>query len=190
MTPFIHYITGWYCDKDTARQKELRDALLSRCQTFEMASHMLFSEDRGSYARLIAFGIKHCNIVNVLINADCWIDHEDAGKLKVIRPDEVWCISRIDAKEAKDSQDAWAWRGKLDIPDANYPLGLPGCDNRFACQCAEAGRKLLNPCRSIRVHHNHESKVRHYTEDDRVKGKTEFVEPCSIDERLTCDTTR
>lgn len=54
-----------------------------------------------------------------------------------------------------DSQDVWCFRGYPPKVNADFYMGVPGCDNSIAYLLHEAGVKLLNPSRTIRTYHYH-----------------------------------
>jgi hypothetical protein len=134
---------------------------------------------RPTYSELAAVASGEQSVVNLLMNTDCHIEPDDMAKLDQIGWNEVWCISRTDNRCAA-SQDAWAWRGCLYVPEADYTQGRPGCDNRFAFDVAAAGRVPVNPALDIRVVHRHASRMRRYTEADRIPSPYLFVEPTHI----------
>ena len=52
---------------------------------------------------------------------------------------------------------------------ADFPLGVPRCDNRLMYQLQEAGYKVLNPAFSIKVFHIHKGqRALVYTEGDNL----------------------
>jgi hypothetical protein len=105
------------------------------------------------------------------------------------------CLSRWESSMARDparngddpharrlrrpdvSQDVWAFRGGSHIASlpAAFPLGVPGCDNRFAWLLSRVG-STANPSLTIRTLHIHESTYRSYTERNRLKGSYLFVD--------------
>lgn len=79
-------------------------------------------------------------------------------------------------RRADSSQDVWAFRGGSHIASlpAAFPLGVPGCDNRFAWLLSRVG-STANPSLAIRTFHIHESAYRSYSERNRLKGPYLFV---------------
>jgi hypothetical protein len=72
--------------------------------------------------------------------------------------------------DSAHSQDAWIFQPPIREFKCDWPLGIPGCDNRLTWEAARAGIEVLNPSRSIRAHHLHLSGVRNYTERQRLPG--------------------
>jgi hypothetical protein len=61
------------------------------------------------------------------------------------------------------SQDTWIF--KIPLPkfqDGSMQLGMLHFDPRIAYQAKLAGLDVINPCLSIKCHHLHMSKIRHY----------------------------
>jgi len=124
--------------------------------------------------------------VNVIINSDCFICPSTSAKLKKTPAGEAYCLSRRDMKSlvpyrinwaeerAKRPvryamQDAWVFRGPP-RPGMwlEFPLGKPGCDSRLAHELQEAGYRISDPFRRIRVCHYHVSEERTWSYEDRV----------------------
>ena len=193
MKPFIHYITHWYKNQNKDRSDEMLFAINMQIENPLVLSSSILSMDPGlmipdididhrpTYSELLSYGKNVSNIVNLLINTDCYIEPDDMYLLSNIQEDEMWCISRQDLIH-RESQDAWVWRGNLCIENLNFTMGVPGCDNRFAFECAAIRNNIYNPSLSIRVNHVHKSNVRSYTEHNRVSHPYLFVEPSAINE--------
>jgi len=181
MKPFIHYITQWYPEQHPARRKELAQAVGLQLQSSAVLSvHLKNGSTRPTFQEMVNCSRADDQVVNLLLNTDCFIDEASIALLETIKPEEVWCLSREDNCCAC-SQDAWAWRGSLEV-EANYCQGWLGCDNRFAYDCAKAGRVPINPALSVRVNHLHKSQYRTYTEENRVPLPYLFVQPVKVGE--------
>ena len=114
--------------------------------------------------------------LNILANADIYFDISSRlDALKGMKPGTVAALSRWEVGEGApflhdrpDSQDAWIHYGRLPvIPDAPYPLGVPGCDNAIAHALAACGLRVVNPSRTVRAYHLHRSKHRSYLSGGR-----------------------
>ena len=123
--------------------------------------------------------------LNVIANSDIYFDATLPASLA---PRIVDAISRWDrAGDAvvpyhkRDSQDAWIVYGRPDIT-ADFTMGVPGCDNRLAWILQQAGYQVINPCRSIRAIHLHESEERTYTRGtlERIPPPYLRVDPCFL----------
>lgn len=186
----IRYITNWYTDKNQARNHEQMEAMRQMQDDPLCVSRWFTGPAHEPFAELVSHADPF--LVNILINSDCYIDHADTPLLRQLKMGEIWCLSRTDLCKPC-SQDAWAWRGLLLVPKADYKPGYPGCDNAFAYDVACLGYIPLNPAISIRVHHLHRSEARRWScvadkEADRVHRPYLFVEPVKLGQpsRLQC----
>jgi len=102
--------------------------------------------------------------ISIIANADIYFDSQ-IGVLRVWRiPDRtVLALSRWEIaadggatlNDRNDSQDAWVFRGRPSGIRADYPIGVPRCDNRFTKELELAGYAVLNPSFSLRSFHLH-----------------------------------
>lgn len=127
----------------------------------------------------------------IAANADIFFD-DSLGLLEDYELDgKLLCLSRWDVQadgsasffEHPASQDAWIFRAPVRGFACDFPLGVPGCENRLAWEAQRAGLKLSNPGRSIKANHLHLSQVRHYTERQRITGPTEGVPATFLETR-------
>jgi hypothetical protein len=73
------------------------------------------------------------------------------------------------------SQDTWMFvAGKLPAFDADFTLGIPACESRFAHEAHTAGVTIANPALTIRTWHHHASAVRTWKLRDSYKGPLYF----------------
>ena len=84
----------------------------------------------------------------------------------------------------KDSQDTWALLGGFpEIPEANFPLGKKGCDNRIA-HLLSNHFDVINPSKEIITYHYHISGIRNYapqgTNEDLVAPPYKFLDCDSL----------
>lgn len=63
-----------------------------------------------------------------------------------------------------DSQDTWIFFGnpQLTLKDIDFTMGVAGCDNRLAHELKQAGYNVLNPSKTIKSFHYHNSGIRNY----------------------------
>jgi len=150
--------------------------------------------ERLKYSTALEFCNHHLNgQVCILANCDVYFDYT----LSRINPHRMLgkalALSRYDVKSggtlifnkflASVSQDAWIFMSPTPVErmNCNFAMGMLGCDNRIACEFAQAGYKVLNPCfppTGIIVRHLHESEKRNYNETSKVKGNYLPVPPC------------
>jgi len=120
--------------------------------------------------------------INILANTDIYFD----DTIRFIEPTldnkTVYCLTRwnvltngeLQFHNRKDSQDVWAFRGKISkFQGGNFYMGVAGCDNKIAHEFHTSGYKLLNPSLSIKSMHLHNTGVRNYVN----KGIVQRVPP-------------
>lgn len=181
MNPAVHYITHWYSDANTQRRCELAQTIgMQLSDPHIISAAIVAGVERPTFQQLVMQHSRDdADVVNMLTNTDCFVDPADMPLLQSIQPNEVWCLSRTDNCNAC-SQDVWVWRGAMDVKRASYPQGVPGCDSRFAFDCAVAGRIPSNPSLSIKVFHTHASGRRTYSEQNRLSRPYLFVKPTKL----------
>ena len=116
--------------------------------------------------------------INVFCNSDIAFD-ETIKLTKNIKNDEFYALTRYennmklhkfdDAYEGQDSQDVWIWKDACKIKNANFSLGLPGCDNKIAYFAVMNRYKVKNPSLSIKTHHKHLTNIRDGSSADLSK---------------------
>lgn len=128
------------------------------------------------------------NDVSVICNSDIYLD-DTITLTQHMRHDQFFALSRWDILKngeavftnRRDSQDVWIVRGPVRKINGNFTLGMRGCDNRIAHEAAKAGYHVLNPSRSIKTYHVHNSNIRNYTfNDPAVPEPYMTVDPCRL----------
>jgi hypothetical protein len=191
-------LTSFYADPEATRHAELVDCLRRNlANTFVDEVHVLLEDGvrpeldggmklrlvelrrRATYADLFAYANERlCGRRVAIANADIYFDDGLARLGAVDLDDTLLCLSRWDVEqdgsarffEHGESQDAWIFDSPIRQFPCDFPLGMPGCDNRLAWEAAAAGLAVQNPARSLRAFHLHLSLVRHYTAQDRIGG--------------------
>lgn len=121
--------------------------------------------------------------IPVIANADIiidWqffqrIDQVQASSEKTLLAITRWNLLNDGAEQPyrrHDSQDTWVFppSGVRCDASGNFKFGVPGCDNAIAAEFAACGYCVRNPALSLRTKHLHNSNLRTYTAQDRVKG--------------------
>lgn len=86
-------------------------------------------------------------------------------------------------KPRNDSQDVWIYHtSQLEITsnlirNANFMLGMPGCDNKIAFILAILGYKCINEPYNIKTYHYHSTQIRNYKKNDAIPPPYLCVEP-------------
>lgn len=121
----------------------------------------------------------------ILSNSDIYFD-DTLQHLIEYNLENVFCgLSRYDNDilfDRKDSQDSWIFISPLrvDLVRCRFKFGHPGCDNKLAYIAKKANYTLINPSKTIKIHHLHNSKVRNYTKEHHVHGPYEYILPSTL----------
>lgn len=188
---FIRNIKCWEIDKiivlmSVSHQMHFVQMLLRNdLQSYSKKIKVVLSEHRPSYRDWFSMTRKYSNneCISCISNSDIFFTNEEVLKLKKYEYGINSCIalSRWDVNDIddlsqsvindrSDSQDCWIKKGSFfDISDANFTLGIAGCDNRIAYLFEQRGYKLTNPCYSIKSYHLHNSNVRNYINRSHVE---------------------
>jgi hypothetical protein len=136
------------------------------------------------YSQLFKYANLHLKgTIFIVANADIFFDETLALLEEEPLGGRMLCLSRWDQAadgtirhfEWPDSQDAWIFETPIPPIAADFCLGKPGCDNRLAYEAERAGLVVLNPSRSVRARHLHNTAVRHYTPCERLDGPIRLV---------------
>jgi hypothetical protein len=149
---------------------------------------------RPTYADYLArmAGFATDDDISIIANSDIYFD-ASIGLLRDFPPahDAVLALARWESagsgtpylNDRNDSQDAWIFRGQPRAMGADFPVGVPRCDNRFAKELENAGYSVLNPAFSIRAYHLHDELRGEYPNelrDDFVPGPYGYVWPHNL----------
>jgi hypothetical protein len=204
----ITSITNFYLSDNPTRQAELDECLhfnllnksitqfviLCDTQGFQYLNDnydlsdrnpvIIIGDGRPTYNDFFIASSKYSiNEINILHNSDILIPVSSSHLFNQMKEGEVWALSRYDGHSGKlwnhrDSQDTWAWRGKMRVIDgANFSLGIAGCDNRISKLFLDAGFEVLNPSIDVRTVHLHKSNHRTYNPKEAIKPPYHFIQP-------------
>lgn len=112
--------------------------------------------------------LRHVDLGNHAFALTRWNPEPD-GTLKLQHP------------HPRGSQDCWIFQGPPKDVRADFTMGRPGCDNRFAKELDLAGYDVRNPSLTLKTIHRHTSEVRNYTRADVVERPYLLVEPCELE---------
>lgn len=191
----IHLITNPFVHPDPERNAEIR-LCVRRNRILEMQGviHQITEvwEDRKTFGELFSLCLP--GMVNVVANADIFLD-TTIQKTGYMKKHQAFALSRWDVSTWKqgqpvstlfnrrDSQDTWIIVGEAHriLKEADYFMGIPGCDNRLAHDLLEAGYEVSNPSVTIRTHHLHLTNLRQYTaKTEPVPGPYHLIQPTSL----------
>lgn len=111
------------------------------------------------------------NKLTVIANTDIFFDETLLLASAVDMSNTCFALSRWDIQEDNDppihhdfwdSQDVWIFQGKIRDINADFGIGVRGCDNRLAHELVQAGYNVYNPSKSIKAYHYHMSNYRTY----------------------------
>ncbi|MDB3934512.1 hypothetical protein N9375_00740 [Flavobacteriaceae bacterium] len=140
----------------------------------------VFINKRPTYQDFINYINANSNTddIHIIANTDIYFDKNIEVLKHINLKDTCLALSRWDTADTikprlynhNDSQDVWVFKGPVKQQlKANFPLGVPRCDNRLMYQLQEAGYKVLNPAFSIKVFHIHKGqRALTYTEGDNL----------------------
>jgi len=180
----IHLYTTFYPELIPDRLWELLESLKKNIKNSSIKSITVFNEGGGLSAfkssKLQIIPVKqrptykdfinHINSnsnpdnIHIIANTDIYFDKNIEVLKHINLKDTCLALSRWDTTETKkpklynhnDSQDAWIFKGPIKHSlQADFPLGVPRCDNRLMYQLQEAGYEVLNPAFSIKAFHMH-----------------------------------
>lgn len=168
------------------RQAELRDVWRMNDGLFDITT---IPDGRPTFTYL--FTLCKPDAVNIIANSDIYFYPEDLMTLAAIPWTSSMCfaLSRWDIDvngnatlwEHSDSQDAWIVYGTAKAVNADFTMGVAGCDNRLAHELEQAGYVVTNPSRTIHACHLHLVQWRSYlrNHDGTARGgdKIERIPP-------------
>ena len=135
----------------------------------------ILRNDRPHYNCFFRYTREYPDDINIIANTDIVICSMSLAKLKTWNfKNYCLALSRWDYymhgmnpnhsrhHANKDSQDTWIVKGGFpDMPKANFPLGMRGCDNRIAFELSKR-YQVINPSQTIRTFHYHITGVHNY----------------------------
>jgi hypothetical protein len=178
---FNYYVEYWDCGNQE-RNKEVIDCINSNIESdffdnvfvFSSTNEVRIKSDIIKTTRITyqsIFDIDE-NGINILANSDIQFD-ESIKNISIIKDDEFYALTRYEADgklhkyddpyRGSDSQDVWIWKDRCKITNANYSLGIPGCDNKIAYDAHISGYSVKNPSMTIKTHHKHTTNSREGT---------------------------
>lgn len=154
--------------------------------------NFIIQDKRPTYSDYFITTRQYPDDINIITNADIYFD--DTFKILKYLPwdtDTCFALSRWDKKYIGDtgefelihydvecSQDCWVFFGKVkcDIT-VDFTCGILGCDNKVAYHLSKSGYKVLNPSKTIKCIHTHNSNHRNYVRDENCKTFYRIPDP-------------
>ena len=194
----IYLYTTFYNETNNFRKQELLSCLQNTSSNKAISKIIVFNEGesiaylgphrieeifidkRPTYQDFINYINTNSNTddIHIIANTDIYFDKNIEVLKHINLKDTCLALSRWDTADTikpklynhNDSQDVWVFKGPVK-PElkANFPLGVPRCDNRLLFELQEAGYRVLNPAFSIKVFHIHKGqRALVYTEGDNI----------------------
>ena len=144
---------------------------------------LVFNEKRPTYSDWFSISRLHSkeDEISCLINTDILFDNENVLKIKNFSWDRKYCmiLTRWDIQDENDlgssiffdrpdSQDTWIVKGSFDDIEADFTLGVAGCDNKIA-YLLNNNYELINPSIDIKTYHFHNYNVRNYINFSQIE---------------------
>lgn len=203
----MRLFTSVYSEKSEKRRTEIQECLqrnlacscldaihvLAEGEPRELPKHRKLSceliNHRPNYSDFFAAINRVANKtdISIVANSDIWFDASIKAAELYLTEAEVWALSRWQDSDdlpavlydRKDSQDSWIFRGQARQVAADFPVGVPRCDNRLLAELEFAGYVVRNPAFSIRSYHRHAEARAAYpnTGEDFVSPPYTYLSP-------------
>ena len=140
----------------------------------------VFINKRPTYQDFINYINANSNTddIHIIANTDIYFDKNIEVLKHINLKDTCLALSRWDTADTikpklynhNDSQDVWVFKGPIkENLSANFPLGVPRCDNRLLYELEKAEYMVLNPAFSIKSYHIQKGqRALVYTEEDNT----------------------
>lgn len=186
----IRLLINFYTDANPLRQLEI-DECLSRNMANPMIDEIqkVICEERPTYAELFRLANEKAqeNDITIIANTDIYFEEYDVALINYfLQPDTCYALSRWDKLadgslqlfDRADSQDSWIFKGPIkEIPNCDFTMGRPGCDNAICQRIEAAGYSVQNPSRDIKSIHLHLTGVRNYNAAQTVEQPYKLIAP-------------
>ena len=194
----IHLYTTFYPEQKVARRQELAQCLANNLNNPALSRVTVFNEGgdlrafKAEKLQIIPITkrptyqdfFEHINAQNdnedihIIANTDIYFDAHIAVLQYLNLEGKALALSRWDTTGFKRpklynngaSQDVWIFKGPIKPTlQADFPLGVPRCDNRLMYELEQASYTVLNPAFSVKTYHIHKGQRELvYTEADNV----------------------
>lgn len=194
----IYLYTTFYNEDNNYRKEELLTCLKKNISNKAISKLIVFNEGesiayleptkiqevfidkRPTYRDFINYINANSNLddIHIIANTDIYFDTNIEVLKHINFKDTCLALSRWDTTDTikpklynrNYSQDVWIFKGPIKQQlKADFPLGVPRCDNKLMYQLQEARYKVLNPAFSIKAFHIHKGqRGLVYTEGDNL----------------------
>lgn len=187
--PKTRLFYNYYADPNSSRQAEIDLCLQKNIENNNFDIVILDCQNKPTFNFFFQKinQLVGPNDISIICNADIFFD-KSISLISKIGLREIYAISRLEwhksnnvsAPGATDAQNAWVIRGPITNVNGDFLMGAPGSAGRIAYEFQKAGYRVVNPCRSVKTYHAHDSGVRNYSESDKVPGPYLSVELTSL----------
>jgi hypothetical protein len=185
----IRLFYNYYEDKNPIRKKEIDFCLQKNLTNSHIKTIIVETPQKPTYSYFFQKinEVTEPEDVNIICNSDIFFD-ETIALAENIKHKEFYALLRWEYfpniapqfHERPDSQDTWIVRGKIENVFGNFTLGIRGCDNRIAYEFQKAGYNVINPSKSIKTYHVHNSGIRNYTMAQVIPPPYHTLGPTSL----------
>lgn len=176
----INLFINPYLSENKERQKEL-EICLEQNEANPLITRIIEVNSRNYNAFFEAMKA-FPDDVNIISNSDIFFD-ETLEEVKSISNFKCYALTRWEIENGianflnrRDSQDVWIFRGSPKV-NADFNIGVPGCDNHLAWLIKKAGYMISNPSLTIRAFHLHQVKVFTYKNLPLIPEPYLFLNP-------------
>ncbi len=120
---------------------------------------------------------------NIVANTDIYFDSTITLIHKYTKPKTLLALTRWEVLGTQtkflnraDSQDTWIFKGYPKV-NCDFQMGVPGCDNVLADRFHKAGWFVINPSKTIKTYHLHNTNVRNYNANNRLQPPYKLIQP-------------
>lgn len=186
-------VTTIYKDSDAKRYMELIQCLCENAHCSEISKIVVLVDDdfkfpvespkidyfklskRPTFQDAFYYADQYTSCeVKIVSNGDIYFKDEDLKLIKAVtHKDRVVALSRWDVSAAgekhhaqRDSQDVWIYKNSMRKGYYDFTIGFLGADNRIAHELMSAGYEVVNPSKTIRTYHLHNTGIRTYTRNE------------------------
>ena len=185
----IRLFYNYYEDKHPSRKREIDMCLQKNLENRHLTTIIIETPGKPTYDYFFEQinKVTGPDDINIICNSDIFFD-DTIVHAHNIKDKEMYALLRwewhhplhITFHERPDSQDTWIVKGKVEGVNGNFTLGVRGCDNRIAYEFQNSGYTVINPAKTIKTYHVHNSMIRNYTMADVVPPPYFTLMPSSL----------
>lgn len=199
----INIFQNFYVDPNPQRQVEIETCRTINAALVLSSCPISYRElnERLTFNQIFNLMSDYPNHLNIVANSDIILRERDLGHVVTtfnrhpkkerlcfaltrwdLQPDNA----SIEFMNRADSQDTWIFYGAVpQVEGADFFVGgVAGCDNKIAYLLERAGYEVYNPSIDVRTIHVHNSNIRNYIVNGKIKEQLpppyKILPPCSL----------